>query len=116
MATRQLPGATMSPAFNSMATTYKTAQERSPPVSAAGTEENPGDILLQPLLSPRATSLQHVEVMERLKQLMAWQDRQKASLLRQQQEQIMQLHQRHHVSEQQLEKGDGKLFRFVARK
>lgn len=45
------------------------------------------------LLAMGASSLQQVEVMERLKQLMAWQERQKASLLRQQQEQIMQLHE-----------------------
>lgn len=101
MATRQLvpsltPGVSFPAAFSSMATTFDAPQER---ISA--TDKN-----VPPLL---ASSLQQVEVMERLQQLMAWQERQKASLLRQQQEQIMQLHKQHQGSKHktiQLESGE----------
>jgi hypothetical protein len=71
-------------------TTYKTSLTRSPAAGIAG-KDTGNDCISQ--LSPRASS-QHVEVMERLKQLMAWQEKQKASLLRQQQEQIMQLQEK----------------------
>lgn len=95
---------TLPSGFDSMAA---STQGRSP--SSAMENTGSGSTLQQPLLSPRASSLQHVEVMERLKQLMAWQERQKASLLKQQQEQIMQLHQQHQVSEQQWEMENGEL-------
>lgn len=84
-----------------MATTFNAPQERA--VSATEiAEKNMGSggvSPLQPLLAVGASSHQQMEVMERLKQLMAWQEKQKASLFRQQQEQIMQLHKQHQVSE-----------------
>lgn len=44
------------------------------------------------LLSPSLGVARQAEMVERLRQLMAWQERQKASLLRQQQEEIIRLH------------------------
>ena len=60
---------------------------------------------LQSLLSP---ALKQAEMVSRLQQLMAWQERQKATLFRQQQEEIMRLHRLHHVSEV-VEEKDGEL-------
>ena len=52
------------------------------------------------LLSPGVSSLRQEGMVSRLQQLMAWQERQKASLLRQQQEEIMRLHRLQQASYQ----------------
>ena len=103
MATQQVvlsPGVSLPAAFK--ANFHSPNSERAPQlVSGKDSEEENGAVgsRTAPLLS---SSLQQVEVMERLKQLMAWQERQKASLLRQQQEEIIRLHSQHLNTQQQL--------------
>lgn len=57
------------------------------------------------LLSSSSSSLKQVEVMERLRQLMAWQERQRANLLRQQEEEINLLQREHQAPRQNGECG-----------
>ena len=59
------------------------------------------------LQSLGTSSVKQAEMMARLQQLMAWQERQKASLLKQQQEEIMRLHRIHQVSDMP-ENSDGR--------
>ena len=96
MATQQVvlsPGVSLPAAFKA---NFHSPNERAPQLVSAGKDSEEENRAVggraAPLLS---SSLQQVEVMERLKQLMAWQERQKASLLRQQQEEIIRLHAQH---------------------
>lgn len=74
--------------FSSMATSSS-----GPPVSLPRMENVRSGYVPQPLLSVGPSSAKQVEMMDRLKQLLAWQEKQKSSLLRQQQEEIIRLRQ-----------------------
>jgi len=67
---------------------------RSPPTSSSAKESCTGK---------GSVGSKQAEMMKRLEQLMAWQERQKASLLKQQQEEIVWLCQQHQVIGEEVE-------------
>ena len=79
------PALTLSPSRMSLPSFNPCSPSRAGDSLDAGASQPP------PLI-PSMGAAKQAEMMDRLRQLMAWQEKQKASLLRQQQEEISRLH------------------------
>lgn len=81
-------------AFKPMSGIHNSPGGKTTPLLPTLVEEHSLAPPLHSLLSLGSpSSVKQAEMLDRLKQLMAWQERQKASLLKQQQEEIIQLHE-----------------------
>ena len=101
--TAQSSGLTLSPPGMSLPSFNPCSPRRMGGSLAGGSSQSAA------LLSPSLGAARQAEMVERLRQLMAWQERQKASLLRQQQEEIIRIHR-----QSQEQNGDGMESKTVA--
>ena len=96
------------PAFGPIPTATSHGEKASIPASTATDQQAHAQEMEGshfPTIHALSPSLQQIEVMERLKELMAWQERQKANLFRQQQEEIRRLQKQRQIPGQQEQDG-----------